>query len=139
MSPSPSAVPLDAADSPIAPAAGAHDLHDAVEKTMGEATHAIAATVTASLNSASQQDVQRPPDPPNISHPLHQQNPHDPVGLGVGVPCVTTFSSAHDPSIDPADALKEGDNHDPGIPPNESAGNWQWRWLHFLDLELTLP
>ncbi|CZR52882.1 uncharacterized protein PAC_02759 [Phialocephala subalpina] len=116
MSQTQSAVLLDAADSPITPAAGAHEhkLHDAVEDTIDDATQAMA---TASLHVVSPDD--RPSSisrEPSIS--LDHNNSYDAPEVGVQGPCVTRSSLAHDPSSIPAAALNEGDNHDPVAPPN---------------------
>ncbi|KAF8851002.1 hypothetical protein BDZ45DRAFT_679446 [Acephala macrosclerotiorum] len=111
-----SAVLLDAADSPITPAAEAHEhkLHDAVEGTIEQATQAMA---TASLHAESPDD--RPSSlsrEPSLS--VHYPNFHD--AIEARGPCVTAPSLAHDPSPSsiPADALNVGDNHDQVAPPN---------------------
>lgn len=135
MSHTQSAVLLDSADSPITPAAEAHEhkLHDAVEGTIDEATQAMA---TTSLRAKSPDDRSSSLSrEPSLSINHYKLNS---AAAEVRDPCVTASSLAHDPSSIPADALNVGDNHDQGIPPNDTTGN-AMVVASFLDLELTLP
>lgn len=93
-------------DSAVATSDGAHDtLHN-------EATPAIHASLN--LESTSQHTLQQLTSK-FASPPLQQQHPsHDTIENGVLPVCVTTSSSAHDPSLNR--------DHDQGMSPNSSLG-----------------